>query len=190
MLRHGVVRVFVSFCVLVNYGPFCSGALKLHIYIIYKKNAGAFGLTAFFSGHIYSTTLQYNWNGYDVNYLRRQRSVRPISLHCLTPACWCHRTGMSAISASIAAPSSAGSRRSHAASPTPSRGSPPRCVRPCRSAPLKYGRWRRPSGRKLRQQYNYRFCLYIYMYLWVIFSKWHSIDNKIDVYIYFIYFLL
>ena len=60
----------------------------------------------------------------------RQRSVRAISLHCLTPACWCHRAGMSATSASIAAPSSAGSRRSHEASPTPSRGSPPRCVRP------------------------------------------------------------
>jgi len=68
-----------------------------------------------------------------VNYLRRQRSVRAISLHCLTPACWCHGAGMSATSASIAAPSSAGSRRCHEASPTPSRGSPPRCVRPCRS---------------------------------------------------------
>jgi len=28
----------------------------------------------------------------------------------------------------------------------------------------KYGRWRRPLGRKLRQKYNYRFCLYIYIY--------------------------
>jgi len=97
--------------------------------------AGAFGLTAFFSGYIYSTTLKYNWNEYDINYVRRQHSVSAISLHCLTPACWCHRAGMSATSASIAAPSSAGSRRSHEASPTPSRGSPPRCVRPCRSAP-------------------------------------------------------
>jgi len=31
LLRHGVVHVFVSFCVLVLYGPFCHGALKLDI---------------------------------------------------------------------------------------------------------------------------------------------------------------
>ena len=101
--------------------PWC---LCRRVYIYINKNdnyifAGAFGLTAFFSGHIYFTTLQYNWNRYDVNYLRRQRCVRAISLHCLTPACWCHRVGTSVTSASIVAPSSAGSRRSHAASLTP-----------------------------------------------------------------------
>jgi len=61
--------------------------------------AGAFGLTAFFSGHIYFTTLQYNWNGYDVNYLHgdtlyqrhllnlsriRTRHADPVAAHFYT----------------------------------------------------------------------------------------------------------
>jgi len=42
---------------------------------------------------------------------------------------------MSATFPPIASPSKAGSRRSHEAFPTSSRGRPPRCVRQCKSAP-------------------------------------------------------
>jgi len=34
--RHGVLRVFVSFCVLVLCGPFCHGALKPDISTLFK----------------------------------------------------------------------------------------------------------------------------------------------------------
>ena len=70
-----------------------------------------------------------------VNSLRHQCSVSAIFVHCLTPVCWCHRTGMSKTFASIAAPSSASSHQSHEASPTSSRGSSPPSVSQCKSAP-------------------------------------------------------
>jgi len=38
LLRHGVVRVFVSLCLLVLYGPFCHGALKLDISSLFTNS--------------------------------------------------------------------------------------------------------------------------------------------------------